>query len=67
MNQDNDCVYTPNGAGDQDSASVYTPNGVGDQDSASAPAPQPRSPCPYTRDIWHPIVGGIVLHGPLSY
>ena len=33
MNQDNDCVYTPNGAGDQDSASVYTPNGVGDQDS----------------------------------
>jgi len=24
MNQDNDCVYTPNGAGDQDSKRLHT-------------------------------------------
>jgi hypothetical protein len=27
------------------------------QDSASAPTPRPHSPCPYSRDIWHLIVG----------
>ena len=28
------------------------------QDSASAPTPHPHGPCPYTRGIWHPILGG---------